>query len=333
MRTRFPVRWRGYDRAAVDQFLAQFASDYDRLQSNLAYLDQLTAKKDVKGTLAAAREEADEIRLAAERESASLIRQAKDRAEQLIHERLKATQRESERLAELARDLAPALESALAVIRRAEEGIRSHVPTEHEPPAPVHSRLGAQAPASPRGSAHSARTVVLIAIALLVVTIPVTTAFYFWSGPSPIPPVPSVHLATAPPAPVSPRSDTAPSKGEYLVDAADPSPARDAAVGSSADAAASSLSPTVKNGLTVVLRAHGSSWVRAMLDGGRAAEHMLNAGAEITLQAENDVLLRVGNAGAISMTVNGRATDPLGRVGQVVTRRITRTNDGTSPLR
>jgi len=329
MRTRFALRWRGYDRAAVDQFLEQFGSDYVRLQTNLAYLDELADKKNVKSTLAAAREEADEIRLAAKREGANLIRQAKDRAEQLVRERLKVTQRERDRLAQLSREVAPILESALAVLRKAEERIPSRVPMEHEASDLVESALSAPAPTGTRRSGHSARTLMLIVIALVVVTIPITAAFYAWLGPSSIPTVPSVPVALGQAAAFGPRPDVAASTR----DQAGPSSASGAGARSSAPPPASPPSGTAKRGLTIVLRARHACWIRAVLDGQRAAEHLLNAGAEITLQADNEVMLRVGNAGAISMTVNGRETDPLGRLGEVVTRRITRTNDGTSSPR
>ncbi len=37
----FPVRWRGYDRAAVDVYLRQLAGSYDRMQARLAFLEDL----------------------------------------------------------------------------------------------------------------------------------------------------------------------------------------------------------------------------------------------------------------------------------------------------
>ena len=37
----FPLRWRGYDRAAVDLYLRQLAGSYDRMQARLAFLEDL----------------------------------------------------------------------------------------------------------------------------------------------------------------------------------------------------------------------------------------------------------------------------------------------------
>lgn len=63
-----------------------------------------------------------------------------------------------------------------------------------------------------------------------------------------------------------------------------------------------------------------------MLDGERKFERELDAGEQATVQAQNEVVLRVGNAGAISLTINGVAALPLGRQGEPVTTRITPDN-------
>ena len=63
-----------------------------------------------------------------------------------------------------------------------------------------------------------------------------------------------------------------------------------------------------------------------MLDGDRKLERELDAGEQATVQARNEVVLRVGNAGAISVTINGVAALPLGRPGEAVTTRITPDN-------
>ena len=63
-----------------------------------------------------------------------------------------------------------------------------------------------------------------------------------------------------------------------------------------------------------------------MLDGERKVERELDAGEQATVQARNEVVLRVGNAAAISLTINGVAALPLGRPGEPVTTRITPDN-------
>jgi RodZ C-terminal domain len=79
-------------------------------------------------------------------------------------------------------------------------------------------------------------------------------------------------------------------------------------------------------GLTIFLSARERCWIRATLDGERKVERELAVGEQATVQARNEVVLRVGNAGAISLTINGAAALPLGREGEPVTTRITPAN-------
>jgi hypothetical protein len=85
-------------------------------------------------------------------------------------------------------------------------------------------------------------------------------------------------------------------------------------------------SPASTGGLTILLTARERCWIRAMLDGERKLERELDAGEQATVQARNEVVLRVGNAAAISLTINGVAALPLGRPGEPVTTRITPDN-------
>jgi hypothetical protein len=84
--------------------------------------------------------------------------------------------------------------------------------------------------------------------------------------------------------------------------------------------------PALAGGLTIFLTARERCWIRATLDGDRKLERELDAGEQATVQARNEVVLRVGNAGAISVMINGVAALPLGRPGEPVTTRITSDN-------
>jgi hypothetical protein len=63
-------------------------------------------------------------------------------------------------------------------------------------------------------------------------------------------------------------------------------------------------------------------WVRVTVDG-RTSSLMLAAGDEIVRSAENEIQVRIGDAAAVTLEVNGRALPPLGRTGQVVDRTFT----------
>lgn len=60
-------------------------------------------------------------------------------------------------------------------------------------------------------------------------------------------------------------------------------------------------------------------WMRAMVDGRPSWNRLVPAGETLTLEADASVTLRVGDAGAVRVMVNGRDRGPAGRDGQVVT--------------
>jgi hypothetical protein len=83
----------------------------------------------------------------------------------------------------------------------------------------------------------------------------------------------------------------------------------------SAGARAASTSP-----LTVELVTRRPVWVRVFVDGRRAMERELPAGQRLPFQATRTVVVRAGDAGAISVMVNGRDAGPIGPDGTVATR-------------
>jgi hypothetical protein len=78
--------------------------------------------------------------------------------------------------------------------------------------------------------------------------------------------------------------------------------------------------------LTVLLAAERQCWIRATIDGGRVIERLLEADQELVVTARESVLLRVGDAGALSTTINGKPAQRFGGPGQVITRQITLQN-------
>jgi cytoskeletal protein RodZ len=89
---------------------------------------------------------------------------------------------------------------------------------------------------------------------------------------------------------------------------------------------AKSPSPALADGLTVGLTARNVCWVGATVDRGHRDERLLQPGETVTLHAHGEVVLRVGNASALSVTVNGLPTKSLGRPGESVTTHITLAN-------
>ena len=81
--------------------------------------------------------------------------------------------------------------------------------------------------------------------------------------------------------------------------------------------------------LVVALSASRTCWVRTAVDGSEPVERTLRAGDVVALEAESEVSLRVGDAGAVALAIDGQPARPLGGDGQVVTTSITRANLAT----
>jgi cell division initiation protein len=74
-------------------------------------------------------------------------------------------------------------------------------------------------------------------------------------------------------------------------------------------------------GLNMRIKPLRRCWVRVVVDD-RTDARELQAGEDIVLDAKRSIVLRVGDAGALSVELNGRVLPPLGLDGQVVERRF-----------
>jgi cytoskeleton protein RodZ len=74
------------------------------------------------------------------------------------------------------------------------------------------------------------------------------------------------------------------------------------------------------SGLTVDLEASGRSWVRIVADGEQVFVGFIEFGQQRTWEGRESLVVRLGTAGAVAVTVNGRALGPIGAPGQVVER-------------
>ena len=89
------------------------------------------------------------------------------------------------------------------------------------------------------------------------------------------------------------------------------------------DAAQAGRAGAESGTVVVILETAGASWVDATADGKRQVYQLLPPGTKTTLRATRDVVIRVGDAGAVRWSVNGRESQPMGRPGEVRTVRIT----------
>lgn len=74
------------------------------------------------------------------------------------------------------------------------------------------------------------------------------------------------------------------------------------------------------HGITVEVQAIGRSWIRVQAGEGPLFEGFVTAGEIRQWQSTGSLTIRVGNASAVVVTVNGRAVGALGRRGEVVSR-------------
>jgi cytoskeleton protein RodZ len=70
-------------------------------------------------------------------------------------------------------------------------------------------------------------------------------------------------------------------------------------------------------GVAIRLRAEQECWVEAYVDGQSILNRILTVGETTSLEATSEIVLSVGNAGGLSLSVNGQPGLPLGRSGEV----------------
>jgi cytoskeleton protein RodZ len=82
-------------------------------------------------------------------------------------------------------------------------------------------------------------------------------------------------------------------------------------------------------GLRIELRPHTECWVSATADGRLVIYRLMQGGERETIDALQEIVLRVGDAGALAYVVNGGAGRSLGASREAVTVRITSDNAAT----
>lgn len=84
--------------------------------------------------------------------------------------------------------------------------------------------------------------------------------------------------------------------------------------------------PVQTRALVIKLHADETSWVMITADGKSVLSRNLTAGETQMIEADRDVAVQFGNAGAITWTLNGRAGKPLGALGEVKRATVTKDN-------
>lgn len=80
------------------------------------------------------------------------------------------------------------------------------------------------------------------------------------------------------------------------------------------------------DGVEAAIKLENDSWLRVKVDGKTEYEGILEKGTQQTWTANENVVIRAGNAGAVNLSVNNQPSQKLGELGEV--KEITITPDG-----
>ncbi|PWU03972.1 MAG: hypothetical protein C5B51_17690 [Terriglobia bacterium] len=173
-------------------------------------------------------------------------------------------------------------------------------------------------------SDHKSRwTASLPALAMVIVVMLVCSAVYSWWQRSRRP-VSAREIAAVPaktvPAPAPPQAETP----KPAITAQSPSPTPVAPPQeSTAERQATPAEPASNAAVHVLLTAADQVWVSARTDGKYSFSGTLEPSESRTVEANSTVLLRLGNAGGVSISLNGKPIGPVGPKGQVRTVQLT----------
>ena len=268
--------------------------------------------------VAMARRHADEIRAAAEEEADRLLRNAEREAARRDEERLEHHRRERERLVALKRQIEQCLDTASAALARSREQISVLPDVDPSQPAAESAAPEITLPADPpteRSRRHRMLdriTVVGFCILGVWAVVMIAMLVGIANRPATIEATETVVNQQAP--------QKQPMRAQAATPTQTPTPKP---LPSTTDAAPASAPAS---GLTIAFVASRDCWISITRDDGVASERLLKASEKYVVRANEAVAFKAGNAAALSVLINDQPAGPLGREGQVVTRRITRAN-------
>jgi cytoskeletal protein RodZ len=119
------------------------------------------------------------------------------------------------------------------------------------------------------------------------------------------------------------RADRAEQQAAESVTAAAAQPAASPDLSGTAAPAEMKAVATTGGTLRFEIEAQGPCWVKAVVGGKTVLARLMQAGDRESIDLENDVVLRVGDPGAFTYSINGRPGRPLGKANTPVTVRVT----------
>ena len=197
---------------------------------------------------------------------------------------------------------------------RRERGISYGAPKKSEFDRPLINPGGLDTP-RPRRTV-SGGTIFTLLVALLTLAAVVGALYYVGRG---------VQLSGDPPTPSRPSEERAADDSKPGGERAAEGRGRgEAPTGGTKGAAGSSGAEPKPDTLAVEVSVEGSpSWLSVLADGTLAYEQIAQPGFSQTFEAQREISIRTGNAGAVGVEVNGQDLGKLGESGEVLTRDFT----------
>jgi DivIVA domain-containing protein len=290
----FRTQWLGYDRAEVNRFLNQVAADRQFLKDKVNYLESVVAKQT---------------------ESDQSWALPGDESDEPPAVDANAQQRQLERLKDLTREMAACLATSTSVLQKVQDllAVEAGSPVA-EPATDVSAVTSSDEPDTPESSptSQTSRRLAYAGLAVLAVGGGVVTAV----SRTPAPHHHGSAMVVAQMAPVTRLEASRP----------EPVTMADQILENTRARVAEDNPPVAGEGLALMITAKAACWIRSVVDGSHPVERLMQPGQTILVWAHDEVLLRAGDGAALTLTINGQTSAPLGRAGQVVTHRITREN-------
>jgi cytoskeleton protein RodZ len=102
----------------------------------------------------------------------------------------------------------------------------------------------------------------------------------------------------------------------------------DAAPAARADTGMPDPARAVAGPFRLELSTHALCWVVVRVDGEQVLRRLLQPGERHTFEVDDEAVMRIGEPGALTISIDGRAVRPLGPAGQPIDVAIDRTNVG-----
>jgi cytoskeleton protein RodZ len=197
---------------------------------------------------------------------------------------------------------------------RRERGISYGAPKKSEFDRPLINPGGLDTPRPRR--IVSGGTIFTLLVALLTLAAVVGALYYVGRG---------VQLSGDPPAPSRPSEERAADDSKPGGEgAAEGRGRKEAPTGGTKGVAGTSGAEPKPDTLAVEVSVEGSpSWLSVLADGTLAYEQIAQPGFSQTFEAQREISIRTGNAGAVGVEVNGQDLGKLGESGEVLTREFT----------